>query len=460
MIKSFTFTQIFNMDIFYFFLGLILGGLALFFIFQQKIKAAKADGEHSVEKVMLTFQEEKNDLEKKIEVLNERLANEERNLQTLEKNLNKTTVEKEESEKKYFVLEADYRHLQQRLEEEKQQLENIQEKFKKDFELLAQGILKQNTKEFNETSQRQMEGILNPLKEKIIDFEKKVEETYQKGKIDQTVLKEELKRLQEMNTKLGEEAGNLTRALKSDSKKQGNWGEVVLERILERSGLIKNEEYFLQQTATGEDGKIYRPDVLIKLPEDKHLVIDSKVSLTAFEKYISAEENDKKEAALKQHLNSIKNHVKELSEKNYDHLAALNTPDFVLMFMPVEPAFGVAVQSDPELFNFAWEKRIVIVSPTTLLATLRTVASIWRHERQTRNALEIAKQGGKLYDKFEGFLKDLEKVGVNLDRAKEAYGDAHKKLVSGRGNLVGQVEKLKELGAKATKTLDKKYLEE
>ncbi len=460
MIKSFTFTQIFNMDIFYFFLGLILGGLALFFIFQQKIKAAKADGEHSVEKVMLTFQEEKNDLEKKIEVLNERLANEERNLQTLEKNLNKTTVEKEESEKKYFVLEADYRHLQQRLEEEKQQLENIQEKFKKDFELLAQGILKQNTKEFNETSQRQMEGILNPLKEKIIDFEKKVEETYQKGKIDQTVLKEELKRLQEMNTKLGEEAGNLTRALKSDSKKQGNWGEVVLERILERSGLIKNEEYFLQQTATGEDGKIYRPDVLIKLPEDKHLVIDSKVSLTAFEKYISAEENDKKEAALKQHLNSIKNHVKELSEKNYDHLAALNTPDFVLMFMPVEPAFGVAVQSDPELFNFAWEKRIVIVSPTTLLATLRTVASIWRHERQTRNALEIAKQGGKLYDKFEGFLKDLEKVGVNLDRAKEAYGDAHKKLVSGRGNLVGQVEKLKELGAKATKALDKKYLEE
>ncbi len=460
MIKSFTFTQIFNMDIFYFFLGLVLGGLALFFIFQQKIKAAKADGEHRVEKAILTFQEDKNDLEKRIEVLNERLANEERNLQTLEKNLNKTTVEKEESEKKYFVLEADYRHLQQRLEEEKQQLENIQGKFKKDFELLAQGILKQNTREFNETSQRQMEGILNPLKEKIIDFEKKVEETYQKGKIDQTVLKEELKRLQEMNTKLGEEAGNLTRALKSDSKKQGNWGEVVLERILERSGLIKNEEYFLQQTATGEDGKIYRPDVLIKLPEDKHLVIDSKVSLTAFEKYISAEENDKKEAALKQHLNSIKNHVKELSEKNYDHLAALNTPDFVLMFMPVEPAFGVAVQSDPELFNFAWEKRIIIVSPTTLLATLRTVASIWRHERQTRNALEIAKQGGKLYDKFEGFLKDLEKVGVNLDRAKEAYGDAHKKLVSGRGNLVGQVEKLKELGAKATKTLDKKYLEE
>ncbi len=460
MIKSFTFTQIFNMDIFYFFLGLVLGGLALFFIFQQKIKAAKADGEHRVEKAILTFQEDKNDLEKRIEVLNERLANEERNLQTLEKNLNKTTVEKEESEKKYFVLEADYRHLQQRLEEEKQQLENIQEKFKKDFELLAQGILKQNTREFNETSQRQMEGILNPLKEKIIDFEKKVEETYQKGKIDQTVLKEELKRLQEMNTKLGEEAGNLTRALKSDSKKQGNWGEVVLERILERSGLIKNEEYFLQQTATGEDGKIYRPDVLIKLPEDKHLVIDSKVSLTAFEKYISAEENDKKEAALKQHLNSIKNHVKELSEKNYDHLAALNTPDFVLMFMPVEPAFGVAVQSDPELFNFAWEKRIIIVSPTTLLATLRTVASIWRHERQTRNALEIAKQGGKLYDKFEGFLKDLEKVGVNLDRAKEAYGDAHKKLISGRGNLVGQVEKLKELGAKATKTLDKKYLEE
>ena len=251
----------------------------------------------------------------------------------------------------------------------------------------------------------------------------------------------------------------MTKALKSDTKKQGNWGEVVLERILEDSGLIKNQEYFLQETGRNEDGSLIRPDVVIQLPQEKYLIIDSKVSLTAYHDFISSEDPREKEIALKKHIESIKNHVKELNEKNYPSMNKLDIPDFVLMFMPIESAFALAVQTDPSLFNFAWEKKIVIVSPTTLLATLKTIESIWRQEKQTRNALEIAEQGGKLYDKFVGFLGDLEKIGVNIDRASEAYRDAHKKLSSGRGNILGQVEKMKTLGAKTSKNIPQKYLE-
>jgi len=448
------------MELLYFLVGLLLGLVLALLFFNQKNKTLRAGFEADREKASTEAMENKMGLENQQAVLNERYGHVLADKEDLEKKWNSTKEENQKQLIQIVALQADYGHLQEKLESERKEMEKLQEKFKLEFENIANAILKHNTKEFNDSSIKNMSELLNPLKEKIITFETKVEETYQKGLRDQTDLKAELKKLQDLNMKLGEEAGNLTRALKSDSKKQGNWGEVVLERILESSGLIKGEEYFLQYSATGENGKTFRPDVLIKLPEEKHLIIDSKVSLTAFQKYIAADDENQKQLALKQHLISLKNHVKELSEKSYDNLQGLNTPDFVLMFMPVEPAFGVAVQADPDLFNFAWEKRIIIVSPTTLLATLRTVASIWRHERQTRNALEIAKQGGKLYDKFEGFLNDLERIGVNLQRAQESYQEAHKKLSSGRGNLVGQVEKLKTLGAQATKSIDQKYLEE
>ncbi|GMT46084.1 MAG: DNA recombination protein RmuC [bacterium] len=441
-------------------LGLLTGFILTYFFINQKLKSQKAEFEKQTEKRSTAALTEKMELEKQLGILTERLSSLQKEKDKAAGKWESAQKEKEEAEKRNISLKSDYNHLQERLDNERKEVEELQKKFKIEFQNMANAILKQNTREFNETSHKNMSDLLNPLKEKITDFEKKVEETYQKGKNDQIVLKEELKRLQELNMKLGEEAGNLTKALKSDSKKQGNWGEVVLERILERSGLNKNEEYFLQYTAKGEDGNMLRPDVLIKLPEEKHLIIDAKVSLTAFQEYIAAEDETKRGKALKLHLHSIRNHIKELSEKNYHNLKGLNTPDFVLMFMPVEPAFGAAVQADPDLFNFAWEKRIVIVSPTTLLATLRTVASIWSHEKQTRNALEIAQQGGKLYDKFEGFLKDLEKIGDNLDKAQASYTEAHKKLASGRGNLLGQVEKLKTMGAKATKQIDRKYLEE
>jgi DNA recombination protein RmuC len=301
--------------------------------------------------------------------------------------------------------------------------------------------------------------VLTPLKEKIEKFEAKVQETYDKGKEDHLNLKNELKNLQELSLRLDEDARNLTKALKADTKKQGNWGEVILERVLERSGLNKGEEYYLQFSSTAEDGSRLRPDVVIRLPEEKHLVIDSKVSLTAYTEYVSAEDEEQRERALKRHLDSIKKHIKQLSEKNYSDLLGINSPDFVLMFLPVEPAFGLAVQQDQELFNFAWQKRIVIVSPTTLLATLRTVASIWKYEKQSQNALEIARRGGLLYDKFESFVKDLERVGSSIENAEKAYLAAHSKLSSGRGNLLNQVEQLKKMGVTTKKSLPSEYLD-
>ncbi len=440
--------------------GIAIGFIIGYLIVNQKIKIIQLAIEKEKEQLTNVLKKEIITLEKEKEVLNERINIFTEDKKRLFDNLNREIVRRENAENNQATLLSDYKHLQEKFDFQKREIEQLQEKFKTEFENIANKILKENSKEFSESSHKNISELILPLKEKIVNFEKKVEDTYQKGLKDQTDLKAELKKLHELNTKLGEEAGNLTRALKTDSKQQGNWGEVVLERILERSGLLKNEEYYLQYNVKNEDGKNLRPDVLIKLPEEKHLIIDSKVSLTAFEAYISAKDKVQQQVALKRHLESVKKHVKELHEKSYDNLRDLKTPDFVLLFMPVEPAFALAVQSDSDLFNFAWEQRIVIVSPTTLLATLRTVASIWRHERQTRNALEIARQGGKLYDKFEGFLKDLEKVGINIDKAKESYEDAKKKLSSGRGNLIGQVEKLKELGAQATKSIDKKYLDE
>ena len=353
----------------------------------------------------------------------------------------------------------EYKNLREKLETQKKELEETQRKFTLEFENIASRILKENTKEFATTNQKNIGEILMPLKEKIQLFEKKVEDTYQKGLKDQTDLKAELKKLYDLNAKISEEANNLTRALKSDTKKQGNWGEVVLERILERSGLTKGEEYETQVRTMGEDGRTIQPDVVVKLPENKHIIIDSKVSLLAYEAHTSAEEQEQKDIFLKQHIDSIRNHVKGLSEKNYQHGLNFDSPDFVLLFMPIESAFSTAIQADVNLFNFAWEKKIVIVSPTTLLATLTTIASIWKHEKQTQNALEIARQGGALYDKFVGFLKNLDDLGTQINRVSKTYEDARNKLTDGRGNLIRQVENLKVLGAKTSKSIPENYLE-
>jgi DNA recombination protein RmuC len=354
--------------------------------------------------------------------------------------------------------ETEFSGLQAKLQEQKEEIGKIQEKFTKDFEILSNKILEDQSKRFTEQNRTKLDELLKPLGEKLTEFKTKVEETYDKESKQRFSLEKEIRTLAELNQKISQDATNLTEALRSDSKKQGNWGELVLERVLESSGLVKDLEYLREFSTRDNQGEVYRPDVIIKLPDDKHIIIDSKVSLNAYTDFVNATDPAEKEKYIKLHLISIRNHVKLLSEKNYQNLDVLDTPDYVLLFLPIESSFSAALQADTDLFNFAWEKNVVIVSPTTLLATLRTIASIWKHEKQTRNAIEIARQGGLLYDKFVSFLQDLERIGNQIDTVKKTYDEAHKKLKSGTGNLIGKVEKLKELGAKTSKELPKKLL--
>ncbi|WP_243408308.1 DNA recombination protein RmuC [Balneicella halophila] len=356
-------------------------------------------------------------------------------------------------------LGAEKQALTENLENQKNNLAEMEERFRVQFENLASKILKQNTIDFSETQQKNISEILNPLKEKIQTFEKKVEDTYEKGLKDQTDLKAELKKLYELNSQISTEANNLTKALKGDVKQQGNWGELVLERVLERSGLSEGAEYQREKVVNNDLGERVRLDVLIKLPDNKHLIVDSKVSLIAYEKAVNEENEIDRLRYLKEHVNSIKKHIKVLSEKHYSSVSGLQSPDFVLLFIPVESSFALAVQQDNELFNIAWDNKIVIVSPSTLLATLRTVSSIWKQEHQTQNVQEIARQGALLYDKFVNFYNDLEKVGVKMDEAQRAYSDSMKKLYDGKDNLVRKAERLRELGARPKKELPEELRE-
>jgi DNA recombination protein RmuC len=352
--------------------------------------------------------------------------------------------------------EADYRNLEEKLSERKKEVDAIQDKFTAEFKNLANDILERNSAKFTDLNKNSMSELLSPLKEKIVTFEKKVEEAYDKELRDKISLREEVKKLYELNNRISEEANNLTRALKGDTRKQGDWGEVILEKVLERSGLTKDREYRKQVITTNASGATIKPDYLVMLPENRHIIIDSKVSLVAYENFVNLEDDDDREKFLKAHLDSMKNHVKLLSDKNYFSSLEFNTPEFVLMFVPIESSFSVALQADQDLFNYAWEKRIVIVSPTTLLATMRTIASIWKMDKQSQHAFQIAEESGKLYDKFKLFMDDMVKVGNQLNSTKGTYEDAMKKLVTGRGNLINQAEKIREMGAKNTRVIDEK----
>jgi DNA recombination protein RmuC len=382
----------------------------------------------------------------------------------LKQNLSKLETEREEirREKDFLNTEltrknADFENLQQQNLKRDEELATQQEQLRKDFELLATKILDEKSEKFTLQNKENIKQILNPLQEKIQVFEKKVEDSQKESISMHSALKEQLLGLKDLNQQMTKEATNLTKALKGDSKMQGNWGELVLERVLEKSGLEKDREYFVQQSFTLEDGSRVMPDVVLHLPDNKKMIIDSKVSITDYNRYINAED-DTKEMHLKAHLNSIKKHVEQLSAKNYQDLYDIESPDFVLMFIPIEPAFAVAINEDNTLYNKAFEKNIVIVTPSTLLATLRTIDTMWNNEKQQRNAIEIARQAGALYDKFEGLVKDLTGVGKKIDAAKSDYSAAMNKLVEGRGNLVTSVEKLKKMGAKAKKALPEAIL--
>ncbi|MEQ1722071.1 MAG: DNA recombination protein RmuC [Pseudobdellovibrio sp.] len=346
-----------------------------------------------------------------------------------------------------------YELTQANSDQSKAESSQLQKTLSLQFENLAQKIFDEKSTKMTTQNSQQLESILKPLRDKLQDFEKKVEDTYVNEQKDRSHLKGEISKLLELNQTMSKDAQNLTMALKGENKTQGNWGEMILENILERSGLRKGEEFFTQETVRDVDGKMLRPDVIVKLPDGKHLIVDSKMTLIAYEAAVSANTEAEKEKFANAHVDSLKRHISDLSNQKYHLAEKIISPDFVMLFMPLEPAFAMAFKLKPELFEQAWDKNVAIVSPTTLLTTLRTVASLWKQERQQMNALEIAKRGGELYDKFAGIVKDLETVGTRLSSAKEAHEDVMKKMSSGRGNLISQVEKLKELGAKAEKSL-------
>ncbi|WP_428224659.1 DNA recombination protein RmuC [Flavobacterium sp.] len=407
------------------------------------------------EKIQL---EEKNKgLFAQIEQLKQAFQSEKENLL---RNIQQLQSEKEtiRNEKEAFAIqlskkEVDFDNLLERNREQKQEVEQLQEKFTKEFENLANKILEEKSTKFAEQNKENLKTILSPLHDKIQHFEKKVEDTHKESIDYHASLRQQIIGLQELNTQMSKETLNLTKALKGDSKMQGNWGELVLERVLEKSGLEKGREYEVQQSFTNEEGNRVQPDVVINLPDGKKMIVDSKVTLTAYERYVNEEDENFKQQYLKEHVTALKRHVDQLSEKNYQDVYKMESPDFVLLFVPIEPAFALALQEDTSLYNKAFERNIVIVTPSTLLATLRTIDSMWTNQKQQENAYEIARQAGALYDKFEGFVTDLIKIGKKMDEAKTEYAGAMNKLVEGKGNLVVSVEKLKKMGAKAKKSL-------
>ena len=353
---------------------------------------------------------------------------------------------------------SEQEHLKIKLAEHKKEVEDLQEKFTTEFKLLASEILESNSNKFTKQNKENLDLLLNPLQKKIVAFEEKVEKSQKESFGMHSALKEQLEGLKDLNQQMSKEAINLTNALKGDSKAQGDWGEVQLEIILEKVGLKNGVHYSTQGGYRDEDDNLKKPDVIINLPDNKHLIVDSKVSLTAYEGYYSAEDENLKSESLKKHILSIRKHIKELGDKRYQDLYGIKAPDYVLMFVPIEAALLIALNENDKLYLEAFDKNVVLVTTSTLLATLSTVSSIWKQEDQKKNVMEIARQAGALYDKFAGFLEDLKGVGKKLDDAKKDYSSAMNKLVDGRGNLINSVEKIKKLGVKTKKSLPDAFL--
>jgi DNA recombination protein RmuC len=433
--------------------GFFVGLIVSYFFLKSKLQNQRSDFEKEKQVQEQNFILEKFELEKTKSLFEDRNQSLQKEKEEQIRQIQLLRSENSIQSQQLARAEADFSNLQEKLASQKKEMENLQQKFTAEFENIASKILKQNTTDFSAANQKNISDLLSPLKEKIQVFEKKVEDTYEKGLKDQTDLKAELKKLHDLNLKISDEANNLTKALKGDVKKQGNWGEMILERILERSGLTEGREYRKQETVLSENGQRFQPDVVIHLPDQKHIVVDSKVSLVAYERLVNAENEKDRLAFVKEHLQSVRSHIKILSEKHYQHSPNFNSPDFVLLFIPIESSFGIAVQEDQELFLYAWDNKVVLVSPSTLLATLRTISSIWQQENQTRNAIEIARQSGALYDKFVAFIADMESIGKSLDSTRKTYDQAANKLYSGTGNLVKRAENIRKLGAKTSKEL-------
>lgn len=427
------------MEILYILIGLALGSIATWLILKFKFSADTLQRTSAV----LVEQERNKELQRHLDDVKHELERERQ--RTLEANSS------------LAAAEADYRNLQEKLQEQKKEVESINEKITLQFKNLANEIFEEKSKKFTEQNKSNIFDMLKPLGEKIIAFEKKVEDTHKDNISRNSALREQLETLQKLNVQMTREAENLTRALRGDTKTQGAWGEFILESILEKSGLEKDREYFVQESFTTIEGRL-RPDVIVRLPEKKHVIIDSKVSLTAYNNFVNAESDEERALHLKAHLASVRQHMKLLGDKNYQKNITDSSLDFVIMFIPIEPAYILAIQSEKLLYEEALEKRIVFVSPTLLIPSLQLIKNTWKQEYQTRHVMDIATKAGDLYDKFVGFSEDLITLGRHLDSSKKFYEESMKKLSVGSGNLVRRVEDLKKLGAKASKSIDTNLL--
>ncbi|MGY5848420.1 DNA recombination protein RmuC [Salegentibacter sp. HM20] len=436
-----------------FFIGKIFSG------FKSSSEIGKLEERNN--QLSLQIEEHKAQLDRNLEIQKEavlEIKNEAgAKIQKLEQERENIRQEKDKLQTELTRKTSEFENLQLKNKEQKAEVEKLQEKFSKEFENLANRILDQKSEKFTLQNKENIQNILNPLQEKIRTFEEKVDKNSNDFIERHAQLGKQLQYLNEQNLKISEEAVNLTRALKGDSKMQGNWGEVVLERVLERSGLQKDSEYFVQQSFATEEGKRLMPDVIIHLPGDKKMIIDAKVSLNAYERFSNEEDNTQKPQHLKAHLVALKQRIEELSRKNYHQLYKMESPDFVLLFIPIEAAFAVASSENSRLYAEAFDKNIILVTPTTLLAVLKTIDTMWQNEKQKQNAIEIATRAGALYDSFVNLTTELDKVGKQLGTVQNTYDGAMKKL-TGKGNLIGKVEKLKKLGAKASKQIDQKLL--
>jgi len=445
------------MEIVFLLIGLVVGGLVAWFVQLYRFAAQKSVPLAEVEALKAQLQH--------LEVDN---AQKDERLRNLESDCMAGRASLAEMQQTAMVLreklareETARLGSEKRIAEQRLDFEKNKEQLKADFENLANRILEEKSERFTKQNRENLDTLLKPLNERIKDFKDKVEKTYESETRDRIQLREQIKNLTELNIRMSEEANNLTNALKGQSKTMGNWGELVLETLLENSGLIKGEEYLVQESFRTEDGRRSQPDVIINLPDKKHLVIDSKVSLVSYERYCSSDEHDKhRDRHLKEHIGSITAHINSLTQKNYQDLYQISAPDFVLMFVPLDPALILALQNEPQLFMTAFDKGIFLVSPATLLFALRTIANIWKREKQNRHAMEIAKRSGDLYDKFVNFYDQLTKLGDCIRRTQECYDDSLNKLKTGKGNLIRRVEMIKQLGARANKSLPESALEE
>lgn len=474
------------MEIIYLLTGIAVGGI-VGWLFASRKKGIPRQEFDAIVKQEITAQEKirnlteqlgtaNSELEKnraEILNLNKAIAERQAQLGPLESSISEIKSERDELKKNYSdliqkntalnsqvsTLETAKQLLEQQLKTLKESVDEINKQAKVTFENLANQVLETKAKTFNEVTEKNLDTLLKPLKEKIQTFEKSVEDKYTNEAKERHALKSEIEKLITLNDRMALETNSLTQALRGDSKVQGDWGELVLERILESSGLREDQEYTIQKEHKDNDGDKFKPDVIVNLPENKHIIVDSKVSLTAYERYRSNTEEVIQATALKEHIKSIDNHVDELSEKHYAKLKGINSPEFVFMFVPIEPAYLLAMQTDPELGVRAWKKGVAIVTSTTLLTSLKTVASIWRLENQNRNALQIAQEGANLYDKFVGFLEDFEKIGKTFESGQKQYADAMNKLKDGTGNVFRKMELLRELGSAPKKKIKTELLE-